>query len=162
MTATQTHTIQLPRRSMIKVFWTLHRAIVRVTGARVGLQRPVASKKFGMLRLTTIGRRSGRTRVAMVGYYEDGPNLVTLAMNGWGTTEPAWWLNLLAVPEARVETLDGPRTVVARAATGAERDRLWARFVDFPGWGEDLDGLTALRRRDTAVVVFEPRGEARS
>lgn len=26
----------------------------------------------------------------IVGYDEDGPNLVTLAMNGWGASEPAW------------------------------------------------------------------------
>jgi len=25
----------------------------------------------------------------MVGYFEDGPNLVTMAMNGWGDAEPA-------------------------------------------------------------------------
>src|SRR5207247_451867 len=81
---------------------------------------------------------AGRRRVAMVGYYEDGPNLVTLAMNGWGTTEPAWWLNLQAVPEARVELPDGPRLIVARAASGAERDRLWASFAEYPGWGDDI------------------------
>jgi hypothetical protein len=39
--------------------------------------------------LATVGRRSGQRRIAMVGYYEDGPNLVTLAMNGWaGPTRP--------------------------------------------------------------------------
>ena len=32
----------------------------------------------------------------MLGYVEDGPNLVTLAMNGWDPAEPAWWLNLQA------------------------------------------------------------------
>jgi hypothetical protein len=32
-----------------------------------GLQRPVAGQKFGMMRLTTFGRRSGRTRLAIVG-----------------------------------------------------------------------------------------------
>jgi deazaflavin-dependent oxidoreductase (nitroreductase family) len=143
-------------RPLIKTFWAIHRAIVRVSGGRYGLQRPVAGTKFGMLRLTTTGRRSGRTRVAMVGYYEDGPNLVTLAMNGWGTTDPAWWLNLQAVPEARVELPDGPRLVVARAATGAERDRLWATFADYPGWGNDLDGLAARSDREAAVVVLEP------
>ena len=39
----------------------------------------------------------------IVGYYEDGPNLVTMAMNGWGAAEPAWWLNLQTHPEAVVE-----------------------------------------------------------
>ena len=48
------------------------------------------------MRLTTIGRRSGRTRAVIVGYFEDGTNLVTMAMNGWRSAEPAWWLNLQA------------------------------------------------------------------
>ena len=70
-------------RPLLRLFWALHRAIYRATDGRLGLQRPVTGQKFGMMRLTTIGRRSGRTRLAIVGYYEDGPNLVTLAMNGW-------------------------------------------------------------------------------
>ena len=75
----------------------------RVTEGRIGLRPPVAGDKFGMLRLTTVGRRSGQPRVAIVGYYEDGPNLVTLAMNGWAEAEPAWWLNLQAQPDTTVE-----------------------------------------------------------
>jgi deazaflavin-dependent oxidoreductase (nitroreductase family) len=108
-----------------------------------------------MMRLTTRGRRSGQPRVAIVGYYEDGPNLVTLAMNGWAEPEPAWWLNLRAQPEATVELPDGPRTVRARAATGAERDRLWAGFPNYPGWGDDISALAARRSTETAVVVLE-------
>jgi deazaflavin-dependent oxidoreductase (nitroreductase family) len=110
-----------------------------------------------MMRLATVGRRSGKPRIAIVGYYEDGPNLVTLAMNGWGQSDPAWWLNLQANPETTVALADGPRAVRARAATGAERDRLWARFADFPGWGDDINGLAARRPEETAVVVLEPR-----
>lgn len=45
----------------------------------------------------------------IVGYYEDGPNLISMAMNGWGAAEPAWWLNLQAHPEAVVE-LAGDKT----------------------------------------------------
>ena len=33
----------------------------------------------------------------------EGPNLITLAMNGWADGEPAWWLNLQAHPNARVD-----------------------------------------------------------
>ena len=57
----------------------------------------------------------------ILGYFEDGPNLVTLAMNGWGEGEPAWWLNLQAHPQARVQLRDETRQVVAHAATGQER-----------------------------------------
>ncbi len=60
-----------------------------------------------MMRLKTVGRRSGRERHAILGYFEDGPNLITMAMNGWGEPEPAWWLNLQADPDTTVELPEG-------------------------------------------------------
>ena len=69
----------------------------------------------------------------MLGYFEDGPNLVTMAMNGWGDAEPAWWLNLQAHPETVVELKEGKRAVSGRAATPEERPRLWARWGEFDG-----------------------------
>ena len=107
-----------------------------------------------MLRIHTIGRRSGAERIAILGYFEDGPNLFTLAMNGWGAPEPAWWLNLQAHPDATIELPDGSREIRARAATGEERDRLWAEMRRLE---PNLDGYAARRNRQTAVVVFEPR-----
>jgi deazaflavin-dependent oxidoreductase (nitroreductase family) len=148
---------KVPPRFFIRIAWVLHRTAYRVSGGRFGLSRPVAGSTFGMLRLTTTGRRSGRERTAIIGYYKDGPNLVTLAMNGWGEKEPASWLNLQAQPDTTVELPDGSRAVRARAAAGAERDRLWAKFSDYPGWGDDLDGLARRRSVQSAVVVFEPR-----
>ena len=106
------------------------------------------------MRLVTIGRRTGRARGVIVGYFEDGPNLVTMAMNGWGDSEPAWWLNLQAHPDASVELADGPRLVTARAARGEERTRLWAEWREID---KNLDGYAARRSMETAVVVLEPR-----
>lgn len=146
----------VPPRALVRTFWALHRAAYRATRGRFGLSRPEAGHKFGMLRLTTVGRRSGRSRMTMIGYYPDGENLVTLAMNGWADAEPAWWLNLQVHPETAVDLPDGQRPVRARAATGAERERLWAKFREFPGWGDDIDALAARRSIETAVVVFEP------
>ena len=110
-----------------------------------------------MLRLKTIGRRSGKERIAIVGFIEDGPNLVIPAMNGWADPEPAWWLNLQANPEATIELLDGTRQVGARAAVGEERERLWERFVRL-GSAAFTNANAALRSRETAIVVLEPRG----
>jgi hypothetical protein len=64
----------------------------------------------------------------MVGYFEDGPNLVTMAMNGWAPGEPAWWLNLQADPNAVIEVAGDRWPVIGRAAAGAERERLWGRW----------------------------------
>ncbi len=142
----------VPPRIVIRSAWFLHRTLLRVTGGRVGLRPPGTT--FGMLRLSTIGRRSGQPRVAIVGYLEDGPNLVTLAMNGWAEAEPAWWLNLQAQPDTIVETKDGVLAVRARAALGEERERLWARWGDF---SDKYDAWAAMRSGQTAVVVLEPR-----
>jgi F420H(2)-dependent quinone reductase len=125
----------------------------------MGLTRPNEGGQFGMLLLRTVGRRTGQERAVILGYVEDGDNLVTLAMNGWGTAEPAWWLNLQANPNAVVDTVDGTRPVRARATVGEERARLWARCGDHAGWGgSDIDSLAARRQRETAVVVLEPDG----
>ena len=121
---TATETIQKPPpkvpRWLVRTIWVVHRAAYSVTGGRFGLRTPT-STRWGMLRLTSVGRRSGKTRVAILGYIEDGPNLITPAMNGWADPEPAWWLNLQANPEATVVLPGGSRKVTARAAVGDER-----------------------------------------
>ncbi len=144
---------RLPPRWFVRLFWFCHRRVYRLTGGRLGLWRPKA-KRWGALRLTVVGRRTGVERSVIVGYFEDGPNLVTLAMNGWGKGEPAWWLNLQAHPDARVDLVGGPRNVTGRAAIGEERDRLWARWAEFD---KQLDAYASLRPTETAVVVLEPR-----
>ena len=152
MSDTPSHTPRLPPRWFIRLFWQLHRAVYRLTRGRLGLWRPKPTG-WGTLRLTTTGRRTGQPRHVILGYLEDGPNLVTLAMNGWDPAEPAWWLNLQANPDATMEWPGGRVAVTGRAAQGAERERLWAR------WGEvdkDLDGYAARRPHETAVVVLEP------
>jgi hypothetical protein len=52
----------------------------------------------------------------ILGYFEVGPNLVTMAMNGWADSEPAWWLNLQAHPETSVDLAGDQRTMRGRAA----------------------------------------------
>jgi F420H(2)-dependent quinone reductase len=149
---------RLPPRIVVLASWAIHRAIYRMTGGRKGLW-PAKPGKWGAMRLTTVGRRSGRERSVILGYYEDGPNLVTLAMNGWSEGEPAWWLNLQAHPDVMAETTDGVRAVRGRAAQGEERDRLWARWREM---GDDVDGYATRRPSGTAVVVLEPRSESPS
>lgn len=138
------------------LFWHVHRALVRLTRGHVGLWRPKPGG-WGALWLTTTGRRTGQRRQVLVGYLEDGDDLVTMAMNGWGPAEPAWWLNLQVHPDADVQTRDGARPVRARRAQGAERDRLWSRWAEVD---QGLEAYAARRPGETAVVVFEPRPDA--
>jgi len=143
----------LPPHWFMRLFWLLQRALYRLSGGRLGL-RSATADQWGMLLLKTVGRRTGAERRAIVGYFEDGPNLVTMAMNGWADPEPAWWLNLQAQPDVIVELPSGPRAVHARLAEKEERARLWAAQARYdPG----LDDFAARRSRETAVVILEPR-----
>lgn len=142
----------LPPRWVIRTAWKVHRGLYKVSGGRFGLRKPKGDQ-YGLMRVTTTGRRSGQERSVILGYYEDGPNLVTMAMNGWGEPEPAWWLNLQAKPEAAVALAGEHRDVIGRAATGDERTRLWDRWAEID---KNLDGYASRRSGETAVVVLEP------
>ena len=153
MTTEPNRAARLPPRWFVRAAWWIHRARYAITRGRVGLRRSTDSR-WGMMRLTTIGRRSGEERTCILGYFEDGPDLVTMAMNGWADPEPAWWLNLQAHPDATVILADGPRAVRARAADQDERPRLWARWAVYD---KDLEAYAARRSRETQVVILEPR-----
>jgi len=142
-----------PPAWFVHVAWRVHRALYRLSGGRF-LWTPANKRGWGALWLTTTGRTSGEERRVIIGYLEDGPNLVGLAMNGWDEGHPAWWRNLEAHPEAVVRLPhEDPRPVRARAAAGEERARLWQRWAEV---NEDLDGYAALRSTETPVVVLEP------
>lgn len=98
-----------------------HRAVYRLSGGRL------LARVAGMpvLLLTTTGRRSGAARTTPLTYFEDGDDLVVVASNGGEDRPPAWWLNLLATPEATVTIGSRPEPVSAREASAAEHARLW-------------------------------------
>ncbi|MGI9607744.1 MAG: nitroreductase/quinone reductase family protein [Acidimicrobiales bacterium] len=150
----KTKKARLPPRWFIRGMWHMHRALYRVTGRRLGLWRP-KPEGWGTMCLRTVGRRTGQERAVILGYFQNGPDLVTMAMNGWGEGEPAWWLNLQAQPRVKVELAGENREVIGREASGEERERLWNRWREID---DNLDEYAA-RRSHTAVVVLEPRPE---
>ncbi len=146
----------LPPRWFIRTAWKIHKALYRWSRGRFGLRVP-RPDQYGLAYLTTTGRRSGVDRSVMIGYFEDGKGIVTMAMNGWGAPEPAWWLNLQAQPEATLEMAGGETiSVVGRCAVGDERDRLWSRWRQLD---KGLDGYAARRPTETAVVVLDRRSD---
>ena len=137
--------------------WRVHRALYRLSGGRF-LWTTSNKRGWGSLRLTTVGRKSGQERSVIIGYLEDGPNLVALAMNGWDEGRPAWWLNLEAHPDAVIRLADKqPRPVHARLSVGEERERLWQRWVAVD---PRIDAFAGRRSTETPVIVLEPRNQA--
>lgn len=78
-----------PPRWLVRTVWALHRALYSTTRGRFGLRR-ATTDSWGMLRLRTIGRHTGEERKAVLGYFEDGSDLILMAMNGWAEPTPAW------------------------------------------------------------------------
>ena len=138
----------MPPRRFVITFWHLHRGIYRLTRGRAGLGP--RARAGGAHRCSRPRASHRQPRSVIIGYFEDGHNLVSLAMNGWGAREPAWWLNLQAHPDAVVEFRGGRREVRGRPVMGEERERLWQRWRTID---KNLDGYAKLRPTETAVVV---------
>jgi F420H(2)-dependent quinone reductase len=153
VTTPEARPVTIPPGWFVRTAWRVHRGLYRLSGGRF-LWTTSSRRGWGAMRLTTTGRRSGAERSVILGYLEEGPALVTLAMNGWQEGHPAWWLNLTAHPEGVVRLAgQEPRPVRARAAVGPERDRLWSRWL---GVDPRLSAYADQRSTPTPVVLLEP------
>jgi F420H(2)-dependent quinone reductase len=100
------------------------------------------------LHLNTVGRKSGKPRRTPLYFVDDGEDLAVITSNAGRDHQPGWWLNLQAAPDAEVEVGKERRDVTARAATPAEFERLWPRFV------AGLRNYEAYRRRTDRELVI--------
>jgi len=104
------------------------------------------------LLLTTRGRRSGRLRRTALIYGRDGDSYLVVASQGGDPNHPAWYLNLLADPEAEVQVGAEVFTVRARTAESAEKDRMWRTMAAiWPAY----DDYQAKTDRAIPVVVLD-------
>lgn len=111
-----------------------------------------------LLILHTVGAKSGEPREAPMMYFGEGDTAYVIASKGGAPEHPAWYYNLLANPEVRVErgTGDGilEYDAIAVPVDRQRRDELWAEFTErAPGFAEyqqDLD-------RIIPIVKITPR-----
>jgi deazaflavin-dependent oxidoreductase (nitroreductase family) len=87
-------------------------------------------------------------------YGTDGDRITLIASKGGATSHPSWLHNLRKNP--RVSVLAGARSgeYLASEATGAERDRLWRKSVDFYRGYADYQRRTD--GRQIPVVILTP------
>jgi len=83
-----------------------------------------------LLLLHHTGAKSGTAHVNPVAYLPDDSRYFIWAANGGAPKHPAWYHNLKAHPITRIEVGSETADVMAEEATGAERDRLYARAAD--------------------------------
>jgi deazaflavin-dependent oxidoreductase (nitroreductase family) len=109
-----------------------------------------------LLLLHHTGAKSGQSRVNPLAYLRDGDRYVVFASKGGAPTNPAWYHNLKAHPQARIEVGTDAFDVDATEASGEERDRLFRTQVErVPQFGE-YERRTG---RTIPVMVLSPRGD---
>lgn len=105
-----------------------------------------------LLLLTTTGAKSGQSRTTPLVYTTDGDKIVVIASKGGAPTNPDWYRNLLANPEATIELGTESFQVRASVPEGAERERLYNQQAALmPGFAEYQTKTT----RQIPVVVLE-------
>jgi deazaflavin-dependent oxidoreductase (nitroreductase family) len=78
-----------------------------------------------LLLLHSTGAKSGQERLHPLAYYADDARYAVFGSKGGAPTHPAWYHNLKANPEARIEVGTESFDVTASEATGEERDRIY-------------------------------------
>ena len=129
------------------------------SGAHAGVYRATGGKLFGrmgkspILLLNTVGRKSGKKRTSPLLYVMDGEDFVIIASKGGASAHPAWYLNLMANPEATVEIEDREVRVRAEEAHSEEKSRLWQKMVEmYPAY----DAYQEKTEREIPLLVLRP------
>jgi len=104
--------------------------------------------------LTTTGARTGQPRTLPLLGLPDCDRLVLIASNFGRTSNPGWYHNLLAHPDAVVTWLGLAVKMRARELKGEERQRYVARGLQMYPWWEQYHQRAA--PREIPVIMLEP------
>ena len=142
----------LAAMSISALFLRLHQAVYVRSDGRLG-HRTIGVPS---LILRTTGRRTGKTRVAVLVYGIDQGRYVVVASNGGQDRPPAWLHNVSANSEVSIQV--GRRRTAAGAriieSGDADYPRLW-RLVNEVNHRR-YDGYQKLTARPIALVLLTP------
>lgn len=105
---------------------------------------------FGQIPIVLVnvrGARSGIERTVPLLYFSDGDDVILIASSYGRARFPAWYHNLKANPDVRLEAMGRSGSFVAAEVEGPERDRLFelAKKV-YPGYSEYERRTEGVRR----------------
>jgi F420H(2)-dependent quinone reductase len=126
---------------------------------QVYVYRRSGGKRLGHIRgmpvllLTTVGRKTGKTRVTPVVYIRDGNKYVIIAANAGAKRNPGWFANLRANPQTTIEVDDTTLTVNSHKATKEEKGPLWERLVEQAPF---FEGYRKKTTRDIPMIILQP------
>ena len=143
--------------------WLFLNVLPHIDRPLLRLSRGYLSVSLGqpVILLETVGARTGAVRATPLMCLPLGDELALVASNGGGSRSPGWYFNLRKNPEATVTLRGRRRQMLAREATGAERDELWKRAVTFYSGYRTYQERAGARRIPLLVLSpVEPRSES--
>ena len=129
------------------------------SSVHAGVYRATGGKLFGrmgkspILILNTVGRKSGKKRATPLLYAVDGEDFVIIASKGGAPSHPAWYLNLMANPDATVEVKGREVRVTAEQVEGEEKMRLWQKMAELYPTYDDYQRKT---ERQIPLLILRP------
>ena len=140
-----------PPKVIIKTVTRIHIFLYRISGGKIW------SRMAGLpvLLLTTTGRKSGQPRTTPVVYHRDGDDYLIVASNGGFDPHPAWYYNLEATPEVRVEVGDQAFDAQARITEGDMRNQ---HFETFKSSSPNFILYERRAQRTIPVIRLTPHG----
>ena len=139
----------VPPDGFFKIMTRAHIFLYRKSSGKIW------NKMQGMpvLLLTTTGRKTERSRTTPLVYLRDGNDYLIAASKGGSDSHPAWYFNLKAMSEVRIEV--GNQAFAARATLteNEERDQLYDRFKSL---GDNFATYEQMAQRTIPVVRLTP------
>ena len=90
-----------------------------------------------LLLLHSTGAKSGQERVSPMMYQAVGDDFAVFASKAGADTNPDWFYNLIAHPEARIEVGTETLDVTARELDAKEREPIWEeQKARYPGFAD--------------------------
>jgi len=139
--------------------WFYSKVAARIDGPLVRLSRGRINSTLGLFPVVLLhvkGAKSGIERTVPLVYFTDGDDVILMASSFGRPRYPAWYHNLRANPEVRLEAMGGGGLYRAGETEGEERRRLYelAQKV-YRGYGtyeQRTEGI-----REVPVMRLTPR-----
>jgi deazaflavin-dependent oxidoreductase (nitroreductase family) len=109
---------------------------------------------WNIIQLTTTGAKSGEPRTILLIALFDEEKIVLIASSFGRTHNPAWYYNLKAHAECRVEWRERTGTYLARETSGNEYSKYWKSAVSYYAGYEKYKERAS---RNIPVMVLEPK-----
>ena len=114
---------------------------------------PVGGRSFATHCLVKYkGRRSGKIFITPLCYADIGGEVVICASKGGADHHPEWYLNIVASTQIEFQIATQAFRATWREPDGAERDKIWAFFIDCHPF---YAGYQASTQRVLPLVMFK-------